>query len=275
MKILRNGQTPVLPLLWQTQQATPRASGGRRPLRRSLTFCFRADFLDTSSYDEDVRSASCVLLACLVLSACGGDDSSRAQEGDHCNYPKGEVAYSEESELGYTPESVLAPLLGDHTCVWTWNDVLQQETPPSAFSISPGEIASTLSFNLRQEPIVYSKDQRPGDGNGAFSGCADPALSVPVTLGLNTADGVVDHAFALDIGLYRDRAVEGESAIDASLLNGYSFSWDASWQDDGLWLSVRAESGKLSGQLFQRAEKPFSEGVVAATWAITASFTCD
>ncbi|MCA9641218.1 MAG: hypothetical protein H6718_21300 [Polyangiaceae bacterium] len=223
-----------------------------------------------------MRLPLCLLLGSLTLTACGSDDPSPSQEaGRECNHPEGQIEYSAESELGYSPEALLDPLLGDHTCVWNWNDLSGRDISPANFSLPPGEASSTLRFELGAGPLLYGVDTRPGDGNGAFSGCASTAIFAPVKLELSTADGVLDDDFEFDVGLYLGKQLEGETRIDPNQLEGYAFSWvDSTWQDRGLFLSIRAENKRLAGELSQRAD--FQSGsLMTSTGAVTGSFTCD
>lgn len=191
--------------------------------------------------NKSLSSLSALLAAC-ALHACNADatnddnangtDTGNPADGDDdptgeggfgrgCDAEETELDPTETTALGFTAQSVLDLVVGEHTQSLAWLDGNVEYGPES------GRSEITLSITAAGAPTLVDREPRPapsGAGEGIALGeigvyCTD-SVRVKVDVAITTAGGALDEVVA---GVFEAHAADfasGRLSFDLEALNG-------------------------------------------------------
>lgn len=223
----------------------------------------------------ETRVISGLVLFPTALVACSAESESGHRP--HCAFASSALTFSEASSLGFSAAEATAPITGEYSCDWTWNDPAGAGTmyPPS------GSVSGRATLAYTGGEVLDITGSVVGD-NSDFRLACPSWMSAVVNVELSADDGGLDDNFAIPVE-FRTLDADATSVLDISaeeLAGTYTFSWAEEWPTSTRVLkNLFRSDGVLLGQLYEQAhhDPRQAAGVTTVDGVVfrSADWTCD
>ncbi|MBE7478367.1 MAG: hypothetical protein HS104_00015 [Polyangiaceae bacterium] len=209
-----------------------------------------------------------------LVAACS--NPTETHEKPKCEVQRVDLAFGEPSALGFSGADRFAPVAGQRTCTWNWND------PGSAGSMtpSPGEVKAEMSLSYDGGPVYLLDSQRVGGSPDVGLYCGS-SLEVVGKLQIVTSDTALQ--LVLDAPVqFQAEVLDGSVSMqlsDDEISGTYAYGWTQTWALSNRVLKTQFKHEKQAyGELLEEGHNTNAdsgpiviEGAVfrSADWACT------